>query len=187
MEVDAIIGDAAYSGKENLKMQSEQNIKIVARLNPSLHKVWKDEDKDLITTKMPTDLFTAGHLAIRKARGGTKNVGKNPNSTPIIFWCWKCKVCPRWKKVIYKDDAKSKNLFCFHQIGLHQDQMVFRKAIITKEKSNTTINRPKTVDLWRRYTGTILRATSYGIENSHQMQGAMAIFRESIWGKYKLL
>ena len=36
MEVDAIIGDAAYSGKENLKIASEQNIKIVARLNPSI-------------------------------------------------------------------------------------------------------------------------------------------------------
>ena len=46
MEVDAIIGDAAYSGKENLKIASEQNIKIVARLNPSITQGFrKDEDK----------------------------------------------------------------------------------------------------------------------------------------------
>jgi len=32
--VDTIIGDGAYSGKENLKMTSEQNIKVVVRLNP---------------------------------------------------------------------------------------------------------------------------------------------------------
>ena len=36
IDVDTIIGDAAYSGKENLKIASEQNIKVVARLNPSI-------------------------------------------------------------------------------------------------------------------------------------------------------
>lgn len=36
MEMDAIIGDAAYSGKENLKIAKDQNIKVVARLNPSI-------------------------------------------------------------------------------------------------------------------------------------------------------
>jgi hypothetical protein len=36
IEVDTIIGDATYSGKENLKLTSSQNITIVARLNPSI-------------------------------------------------------------------------------------------------------------------------------------------------------
>jgi hypothetical protein len=36
IDVDTIIGDTAYSGKENLKITTEQNIKIVARLNPSI-------------------------------------------------------------------------------------------------------------------------------------------------------
>jgi transposase len=34
IEVDTIIGDAAYSGKENLKLTSEQNVKVVAKLDP---------------------------------------------------------------------------------------------------------------------------------------------------------
>lgn len=34
MEIDTIIGDAAYSGKENLKLAEKQNIRIVVRLNP---------------------------------------------------------------------------------------------------------------------------------------------------------
>jgi transposase len=46
IDVDTIIGDAAYSGKENLKITSGQNIKIVARLNPSITQGFrKDEDK----------------------------------------------------------------------------------------------------------------------------------------------
>jgi transposase len=36
IEVDTIIGDAAYSGKENIKLTSELNIKLVAKLNPSI-------------------------------------------------------------------------------------------------------------------------------------------------------
>jgi hypothetical protein len=46
MEVDPIMGDAAYSGKENLKFANEQEIKAVSRLNPSITQGFrKDEDK----------------------------------------------------------------------------------------------------------------------------------------------
>ena len=34
VEVDTIIGDAAYSGKENLEMANDKNIAVVAKLNP---------------------------------------------------------------------------------------------------------------------------------------------------------
>lgn len=43
MEADAIIGDAAYSGKENLKIAEQQNIKIVARLNSSIRQGFREE------------------------------------------------------------------------------------------------------------------------------------------------
>ena len=36
IEADTIIGDAAYSGKENLKLAGGQEIKVVAKLNPSI-------------------------------------------------------------------------------------------------------------------------------------------------------
>ncbi|GAB1356754.1 hypothetical protein MASR1M29_09220 [Cloacibacterium normanense] len=107
MEVDAIIGDAAYSGKENLKIASEQNIKIVARLNPSITQGFrKDEDKFDYNKDADRFVCPAGHLAIRKARGGTKNVGKNQVDT-YYFDVEKCKVCPL-KEGCYKDGAKSK-------------------------------------------------------------------------------
>ncbi len=41
IDVEAVIGDGAYSGKENLKIASEQNIKVVARLNPSIAQGFK--------------------------------------------------------------------------------------------------------------------------------------------------
>ena len=82
IDVDTIIGDAAYSGKENLKLTSEQNIQIVAKLNPSITQGFrKDEDK--FDYNKDADMFVcpAGHMATRKARGGTKNVVANQVDT----------------------------------------------------------------------------------------------------------
>lgn len=46
IEVDTIIGDAAYSGKENLKLAGEQEIKVVSKLNPSITQGFrKQEDR----------------------------------------------------------------------------------------------------------------------------------------------
>src|SRR5690606_23593926 len=107
MDVDAIIGDAAYSGKENLKIANQQNIKIVARLNPSITQGFrKDEDKFDYNKDADRFVCPAGHLAIRKARQNKKNVGKNQVDT-YYFDVEKCKICPL-KDGCYKEDTKSK-------------------------------------------------------------------------------
>lgn len=77
IDVDTIIGDTAYSGKENLKITTEQNIKIVARLNPSITQGTR-KDEDEFDYNKDADMFVcpAGHMALKKARQGTKNIGK---------------------------------------------------------------------------------------------------------------
>ena len=46
IKVDTIIGDGAYAGKENLKLTGSQNIKVVAKINPSITQGFrKEEDK----------------------------------------------------------------------------------------------------------------------------------------------
>ena len=115
MEVETIIGDSAYSGKENLKIASEQDIKIVAKLNPSITQGCRKE-KDQFDYNKDADRFVcpAGHLAIRKARQNRKNVGKN-QADVYYFDVEKCKVCPL-REGCYKDGAKSKTWrFCFRQ------------------------------------------------------------------------
>jgi Transposase DDE domain len=94
IDVDAIIGDTAYSGKENLKITTEQNIKIVARLNPSISQgTRKDEDKFYFNKDADMFVCPAGHMAIRKARQGAKNIGQNQAIT-YYFDTDKCKTCP---------------------------------------------------------------------------------------------
>ena len=107
VDIDTIIGDAAYSGKENLRITSEQNIKVVARLNPSITQGFrKDEDKFDYNKDADSFVCPQGHLAIRKARGGTKDVGANQVDT-YYFDVEKCKSCAL-RNGCYKEEAKTK-------------------------------------------------------------------------------
>jgi hypothetical protein len=109
IDVETIIGDAAYSEKENLKITSEQNIKVVARLNPSITQGFrKDEDKFDYNKDADRFVCPAEHLAIRKARQGAKDVETNQVDT-YYFDVEKCKYCPL-KEGCYKDRAKQKRI-----------------------------------------------------------------------------
>lgn len=82
IDMDTVIGDAAYSGKENLKLTSEQNIKGVARLNSSIAQGFR-KDEDQFDYNKDADRFVcpAGHTAIRKARQGKKKCWGNQVDT----------------------------------------------------------------------------------------------------------
>ncbi|SDA37278.1 Transposase DDE domain-containing protein [Algoriphagus alkaliphilus] len=105
LDFDTVIGDAAYSGKENIQLAKDQDLKIVAKLNPSITQGFrKDEDK--FDFNKDADMFVcpAGHLAIRKTRQGRKKVGKNQVNI-YYFDVEKCKTCPL-KNGCYKQGSK---------------------------------------------------------------------------------
>lgn len=173
IEVDTIIGDAAYSGKENLKLTSGQNIRVVARLNPSITQGFrKDEDK--FDYNKDADMFVcpAGHLSIRKAKQGTKNVGKNQVHT-YYFDVGKCKTCPL-RDGCYKPEAKSKSYSVSIRSDLHQEQIAFQETDYYKEKAKHRYKIEAKNSELKNVHG-YGRARAYGIENM-QMQGAIALF-----------
>lgn len=184
IDVDAIIGDGAYSGKENLKITSEQNIKIVAKLNPSITQGFrKDENKFDYNKDADRFVCPAGHLAIRKARGGTKDVGSNQVDT-YYFDVEKCKSC-HLKEGCYKDGAKTKTYSVSIKSELHQDQMAFQETEYYKEKAKHRYKiEAKNSELKNAHGYD--RAISYGINNM-QMQGAMAIFTVNLKRILKLM
>jgi transposase len=184
IDVEAIIGDAAYSGKENLKITSEQNIKVVARLNPSITQGFrKDEDKFDYNKDADRFVCPAGHLAIRKARQGTKDVGVNQVDT-YFFDVEKCKSCPL-KEGCYKDGAKTKTYSVSIKSELHQDQMVFQETEYYKEKAKHRYKIEAKNSELKNVHGYD-RAISYGISNM-QMQGAIAIFTVNLKRILKLM
>jgi len=184
IKVDTIIGDGAYAGKENLKLGGSQDIKIVAKVNPSITQGFrKDEDKFDFNKDADRFVCTAGHMAIRKARQGKKNVGENQVDT-YYFDVEKCKVCPL-RGGCYKPGAKTKTYSVSIKSDIHKDQIEFQESELFKEKSKHRYKIEAKNSELKNVHG-YARATSYGIHNM-EMQGAVAIFTVNLKRILKLM
>lgn len=184
IEVDTIIGDAAYSGKENLKMAAEQEIKIVAKLNPSITQGFRKQENTFGYNK-DAGMFVcpAGHMAIRKARQGKKDNGKNQAET-YYFDVEKCKTCAL-KNRCYKPESKTKTYSVSIISDKHLEQMDFQQTEYFKEKAKHRYKIEAKNSELKNVHG-YGRASSYGITNM-QMQGALAIFTVNLKRIVKLM
>lgn len=175
IQVETVIGDSAYSGKENLKLKDkdDQNIKIVAKLNPAITQGCR-KGEDRFDYNKDADMFVcpAGHLATRKARQGKKDSGTNQTDT-YYFDVGKCKACPL-RDGCYKPGAKTKSYSVSIKSSLHQEQLIFQESEYYKEKSKHRYKIEAKNSELKNVHGYD-RAIAYGI-NSMQMQGALAIF-----------
>jgi hypothetical protein len=106
IEVEVIIGDGAYSEKENLDYCEENNIKNVSKLSNMITHGNSKRNNDFEYNK-DAGLYVckAGHMAIRKAKQGKKD--KNQQVECYYFDVEKCKRCP-FKDGCYKDGSNSK-------------------------------------------------------------------------------
>jgi transposase len=173
--VETIIGDSAYSGKENLRLKGEndKNIKIVAKLNPSITQGFR-KDEDRFDYNKDADMFVcpAGYLAIRKARQGKKEDGINQVDT-YYFDVEKCKVCPL-RENCYKPGAKTKSYSVSIKSHLHKEQMIFQETEYYKDQARHRYKIEAKNSELKNVHG-YGRAIAYGIDGM-EMQGALAIF-----------
>jgi hypothetical protein len=184
IDVDTIIGDAAYAGKENLKLTNEQNIKMVVKLNSTITQgIRKDEDRFDYNKDSDRMVCPAGHMAIRKSKQGKKNVGRNQVETHY-FDVEKCKSCPL-KEGCYKEGSKIKTYSISIKSELHQEQIAFQETDYFKEKAKHRYKIEAKNSELKNVHGYD-RAISYGITNM-QMQGAMAIFTVNLKRILKLM
>ena len=172
IHVETIIGDTAYSGKDNLKMAKEQDIQIVATMNPAIHGFRKEGDAFDYNKDAGMFVCPAGHMATRKARHGKKGEGTNQTTT-YYFDIEKCKTCTL-KDGCYKPGAKSKTYSVPIKSDEHLDQMRFQKTEFFKDKARHRYKIEAKNSELKNVHGYD-RANSYGIEGM-QMQSAMAIF-----------
>jgi transposase len=184
IDVDTIIGDAAYAGKENLKLTSEQNVQIVAKLNSSITQGFRtDQDKFDYNKDADRMVCPAGHMAIRKSKQGKKNIGTNQVETHY-FDVEKCKSCPL-KEGCYKEGSKTKTYSVSIKSELHKEQIAFQETDYYKEKAKHRYKIEAKNSELKNVHGYD-RAISYGITNM-QMQGAMAIFTVNLKRILKLM
>ncbi|QWI14942.1 IS1182 family transposase [Bacillus wiedmannii] len=173
MEIDTVIGDTAYSEKNNIQYVNEHQLKLVAKLNPIVTQgPRKKEDEFEFNKDAGMYVCKAGHMAIRKARTGKKGTNKNQKDT-YYFDIEKCKVCP-FKSGCYKEGAKSKTYSVTIKSMEHKEQQAFQESAYFKEKGKERYKiEAKNSELKHRHGYDV--ASSSGLIGM-QMQGAMTIF-----------
>jgi NCAIR mutase (PurE)-related protein len=184
MEVKTVIGDAAYSEKGNIEFTKENEIKLVAKLNPSVTQGFrKKEDEFEFNKDAGMYVCKAGHMAIRKARQGKKSVATNQVDT-YYFDIEKCIRCP-FKDGCYKEGAKSKSYSVSIKSNVHTDQIKFQESVYFKEKSKERYKiEAKNSELKHRHGYDV--ASSSGLIGM-ELQGAMAIFAVNVKRILKLM
>ncbi|MBK9358244.1 MAG: IS1182 family transposase [Bacteroidales bacterium] len=184
IQVKTIIGDAAYSGKENIKIAKEQDIQIVAKLNPSITQGFRKEENSFDYNK-DAGMFVcpAGHMAFRKARQGKKGEGTN-QTVSYYFDVEKCRTCAL-RDGCYKPGAKSKSYSVSIKCNEHQEQMIFQQTEFFKDKARHRYKIEAKNSELKNVHG-YHRANAYGI-GSMQMQGAMTIFTVNLKRILKLM
>lgn len=173
MQIDAVIGDTAYSEIDNLQYVNENELQLVSKLNPTItHGTRKKEDEFQYNKDAGMYVCKAGHMAIRKRRQERKNQKKNPRDM-YYFDIEKCKKCP-FKDGCYKEGAKSKSYSVTIKSTEHKEHAQFQESEYFKEKSKERYKiEAKNSELKHRHGYNV--ANSSGLLGM-EMQGAMAIF-----------
>ena len=184
IKVKTIIGDSAYSEKGNIEFANRNNIKLVSKLNPSVTQGFrKKEDEFQFNKDAGMYVCKEGHMAIRKARQGKKNISKNQTDT-YYFDVEKCKICPQ-KEGCYKDGDKSKTYSVTIKSDIHKSQIAFQESEYFKEKSKERYKiEAKNSELKHRHGYD--KASSSGLIGM-EIQGALAIFTVNIKRILKIL
>ncbi|MED1664674.1 IS1182 family transposase [Brevibacillus laterosporus] len=184
MEIETVIGDTAYSEKDNIIYSKKNEIKLVSKLNPLVTQGnRKKEDEFEFNKDAGMYVCKAGHMAVRKARQGKKGVGKNQTDT-YYFDIEKCKQCPL-KEGCYKDGAKSKSYSVSIKSSEHTEQAKFQESEYFKEKSKERYKiEAKNSELKHRHGYDV--ASSSGLIGM-ELQGAMAIFTVNLKRILKLM
>ena len=174
MAVDTIVGDTAYSGKDNIILSNdkENGFDLVAKLNPTISNGTRKEEGRFDYTK-DAGMFVCpvGHMAIRKARQG-----KN-QALVFFFDIEKCRTCSK-RNGCYKEGAKSKSYAVQIKSEEHQRQADFEKTEEFKAKAKVRYKiEAKNAELKNVFGYD--RADPYGLD-CMRMQGAMVIFAANI-------
>ena len=179
MVVDTVVGDTAYSGKDNIILSNDKDngFELVARLNPTISNgTRKEEDRFDYNKDAGMFVCPAGHMATRKARQGKK--GQGVNQVMVYFFdVEKCRTCAL-REGCYKSGAKTKSYSVSIKSDEHKAQMEFQETERFKMLSRDRYKIEAKNSELKNVLG-YGRALSYGL-SCMEMQGAMTIFAANI-------
>ena len=130
LEIEAVIGDGAYSSKEDLEYCERKGIKVASKINKMI--LEGHGKKEEYTYNKDADMYVckAGHMAIRKA----KDVCGKQNRDVIRYYfdVEKCKVCPL-REGCYKEGSKKKSITVTIKKEIHNKQKEYMETEEFKE------------------------------------------------------
>lgn len=184
MIVDTVIGDTAYSEKDNIAYSTKHEIELISKLNPMIMQGARaKEDEFEFNKDAGMYVCKAGHLAIRRARQGKKGQGKNQKHT-YYFDVERCKKCPM-REGCYTEGAKSKTYSVSIKSHEHLKQAAFQESEAFKSKAKERYKiEAKNSELKHRHGYDV--ASSSGLIGM-EIQGAMAIFTVNLKRILKLM
>jgi len=188
MEVEEVIGDGAYSEKDNIELANEgKNFKLYSRLSRTVSEGNKRKIDGFYYNK-DAGMYVCpkGHMAIRKATVGKKK-HKTEGKTMVETYHFdieKCKICPL-KGKCYQEGASTKSYSVSIKSNTHSKHLEFQKTEDFKLKVKDRYKiEAKNAEL--------KNAHAYGYANSHgisgmNLQAATTIFVVNIKRIMKLL
>ena len=183
LEVENVIGDTAYSGRDNLALAEsegdpEKKFNLVSKLNPVISNGSRDEGENGFTFNKDADMYVcpAGHMAIRKEVHKPKKKGKNLRMV-YHFDVEQCKHCP-YAEGCYRPGAKSKTYSITILSDLHQKQKEFQETEEFKKLAATRYKiEAKNGEIKQRYGYDV---ASYSGLLGMEIQGATTLFVANI-------
>lgn len=128
IEVEAIIGDGAYSEEENLKYCEDNNIKNVSKLSDIvLYGNGKHDERFEFNKDTGMYVCPAGHMAIKKVHQKGNEHNNYTEVDNYFFDVEKCKRCP-FREGCYKDGAKTKSYNVTIKKDIHINQMDYMET-----------------------------------------------------------
>lgn len=175
IEIENIIGDTAYSEKDNIKLSKEKNIKLISKLHPlTSNGSRKDEDKFEYNKDAEMYVCKAGHMAVYKRKQGRIHTkGRRQYAQCYYFDIEKCKICPL-KNGCYKEGRNTKTYSIMIKPNEHLEQAEFQETDYFK-------NRYKERYKIESKNSEIKNTLGYDVANSMglygmQIQGALTLF-----------
>lgn len=187
IDVEEIIGDAAYSEKDNLEYIKNEDLKLIAKLSKTVTHGRHHKNGDFEYNK-DADMYVckAGHMSIKKTSTRPKKHAKDGNGTveSYHFDVGKCKCCP-YKEGCYKEGAKSKSYSVSIKTATHQEHMDFQETEYFKERAKERYKiEAKNSELKHRHGYDV--ASSSGLVGM-ELQGAVTIFAVNMKRILKLI
>lgn len=179
IEVEAVIGDGAYSEKENIEYCEENNIKLASKLSKFVTHGNTQRNNNFEYNK-DAEMYVckAGHMAISKRKQGTKyGMHGDTRTETYLFDIEKCKHC-KHKDGCYKDGAKSKTYSVKIKDDVHIKHMDYMETEEFKDLYSERYKiEAKNAELKSRFGYDTANACG---KNGITIQGASALFLANI-------